>query len=238
MSIFIVKPTVGRIRKWESKIKYKPLLKALNYPDKKIKVEAASSLSALINNSFLPEQANIEVRNRILEFAKTLDMSNEILITYCACALRHFDGKDIRDYYHSILKNDELIELYGKHSMILQWTIRGLCKNSGDGTSLELLMHLIEGDKLGITTSGDFRDYGEFLLRRAVRSEGYDSDFLNMIITKASKNVKGNKELGCYEADVVLSKAFNKDENHSAKQEVKTWLYSKHEAVRKYADRF
>jgi hypothetical protein len=75
-------------------------------------------------------------------------------------------------------------------------------------------------------------------LALAVRSDGYDSEFLNIICSKALKNVRGNRERGCSEAAIVLNEAFDKNKNHSAKQEVKAWLYSKHAAVRKYADQF
>jgi hypothetical protein len=151
MNLFNLKPTKDRIDKWESKRMYNPLLKALDYPDNIIKREAVGCLGELVRKSLLSEQANIEVRNRILELAKTLDTTDELLISYCADALRHFDGADIRDYYHSIFKNENLAELYGKNSMILQWAMYGLCNNSGDGTTLELIMHLIEEEKLGIS---------------------------------------------------------------------------------------
>ena len=229
-------PTVGRIEKWESKLKYKPIIKALSNKDNKIKSKALNSLDTIMYShwSWIPMKDQLLMRNGILEITKSLNKADGRLVFDCVYALRHFEGEEVRDFYHSILKLKDIKELY-EGDNLLTWIFIGLCEKSGDGSTCELIMDLIEHNRFQFWEISKFTEYGHILLRRAIRTEGFDSEFLNIYCSKALEN---KLDEGGKIASSLLSKAFDKNENHSAKKEVKAWLNSKHLAVRKYADHF
>jgi hypothetical protein len=231
----VLPPNEERISKWESKLKYKPIIKALSHQDNKIKSKAIRSLAYLFyyHRHLFSEQDQIVMRDRIVVITKTLTKKDGQLVFDCVLGLRFFNSIEVRDFYHSILKLEDVKELYDGSNYIdfLEWVIIGLCEKSGDGTTCELLMDLIEKNKLHNSVVAEYKDSGGQLLFRTVRAEGYDSEVLNIYCSKA---VESKWDDGGSVAACLLRKAFDKYQ----KTEVKTWLNSKHLAVRKYAGQF
>ena len=223
--------TRERIEVWREQRMAKPILKALGHPDTNIRCKAVHALGEMVAARALPADLLLETYRRIVQLAINLGTADGNLLWECVYALRHFDGREARDFYHSLLERDPGSLPTDRN--VLDWVIIGLSEGSGDAESCQLLLRLIDQGRFSHHLTSEFREHGGTMLRKAITAGGIDSDVLHLYCQLAAKDAPVH-----HDADYLLYRAFGANTDPYAREIVRGWQQSKHDAVRNYARKF